>query len=75
MRYFKLKRAQMVNLGAGLDPARGECFEGVKIGFCQETKHSSDAFCHDFKFTANNEKTQGDTDLLVQGSAHAGRMV
>ncbi len=44
--YCKLKRAQMVNLGAGMNPARGERFEGVTyimIGI-------------DFKLTANKEK-------------------
>ncbi len=29
----------------------------------------------DLKFTANKENMQGDTDLLVQGLAHAGRMI
>ncbi len=29
----------------------------------------------DFKFTANKEKMQGNTDLLGQDSAHAGRMI
>ncbi len=29
----------------------------------------------DLKFTANKENMQGETDLLVQGSAHAGGMV
>ncbi len=30
MRYCELKQAQMVHLGAGMDLARGERFEGIK---------------------------------------------
>ncbi len=72
----------MVNLGAGMDPARGERFEGVKKGGFIRKRNirlmlsvTYIMIGIDFKFTANNEKTQGDTDLLVQGSAHAGRMI
>ncbi len=39
--------AILVTLDAEIDLARGESFEGVKkSGFYQETKHSSDVFCH-----------------------------
>ncbi len=82
MRYCKLKSAQIVNLGAGMDLARGDRFEGVKkAGFIKKRNirlmfsvTSKITGIH-LKFTANKEKMQGDTDLLVQGSAHAGIMI
>ncbi len=82
MRYCKLKSEQIVNLGAGMDLARGNCFEGVKKeGFIKKrnirlTFSVTNIITGiDLKFTANKEKLQGDTDLLVQGSAHAGIMI
>ncbi len=46
MRYCKLKSAQVVNLGAGMHLTTDDRYEGVKKGFYQETKHSSDVFWH-----------------------------
>ncbi len=81
MRYCKLKSAQIVNLGAGMDQARGDRFEGVKKeGFIKKRNIrlmfsvTNIITGIDVRFTANKEKMQGDTDLLVQGSAHAGVM-
>ncbi len=38
--------AILVNLGAGMDLARGERFEGVKERVYQETTNCSDVSCH-----------------------------
>ncbi len=82
MRYCKLKSAQMVKLGAGKGPARWERFEGVKKeGFIKKRNirlifsMTNIIIGIDLKFTANKGKMQGDTDVLVQDSAHAGIMI
>ncbi len=76
MRYCKLKSTQIVNLGTGMDLARGDRFEGVKKeGFIKKRNlRLMFSVTHiitgiDLRFTANKEKMQVDTDLLVQGSA------
>ncbi len=63
MRYCKLKFAQIVNLGAGMDLARGERFDGVKKeGFIKKRNIrlmfsvTNIIIRLDLKFTANKEK-------------------
>ncbi len=72
----------MVKLGAGKDLARGERFGGVKKEGFIEKRNIRLIFSItniivgiDLKFTANKEKMWGDTDVLVQDSAHAGIMI
>ncbi len=82
MRYCKLKSAQVINLGAGMDLETGDRYEGVKKeGFIKKRNIrlmfsvTNIMIGIDLKFTANKEKMQGNTDLLEQDSAHAGRMI
>ncbi len=82
MRYCKLKLAQVVKCGTGENLARGERFEGVKKeGFIKKRNIrlmfsvTNIIIRIDLKFTAKKEKMLGDTDALVQDSAHAGIMI
>ncbi len=82
MRYCKLKSAQVVNCGAGMDLATGDRYEGGKTeGFIKKRdirlmfSVTNMMIGIDLKFTANKEKMQGNTDLLEQDSAHAGKMI
>ncbi len=79
MRYCKLKLAQMVKFD---DLMRGERFGGVKKeGFIKKRNlRLMFSVTHiitgiDLRFTANKEKMQDDTDVLVQDSAHTGLMI
>ncbi len=63
MRYCKLKSAEIVNLGAGMDLARGDRFEGVKKeGFIKKRNIrlmfsvTNIITGIDLRFTANKEK-------------------
>ncbi len=63
MLYCKLKSAQIVNLGAGMDLARGNRFEGVKKeGFIKKRNLrlmfsvTNIITGIDLRFTANKEK-------------------
>ncbi len=66
----------MVSLDAEIDLARGESFEGFikKQNIRLIFSVTNIIIGIDLKFTANKEK-KDDTDLLVQGSAHAGIMI
>ncbi len=63
MRYCKLKSAQIVNVGAGMDLARGDRFEGIKKeGFIRKRNIrlmfsvTNIITGIDLRFTANKEK-------------------
>ncbi len=65
-----------------MDVETGDRYEGVKKeGFIKKRNIrlmfsvTNIMIGIDFKFTANKEKMQGNTDLLGQDSAHAGRMI
>ncbi len=63
MRYCKLKSAQIVDVGAGMDLARGDRFEGVKKEDFIRKRNIRLMFSVtdiitgiDLRFTANKEK-------------------
>ncbi len=74
--------AKLVNLGVGMDRARGERCEGVKKEGCIKKQDTCLNFYvptmiigGDWKYAANNENMWGDTELLARGLAHACRTI
>ncbi len=65
--------AKLVNLGARMDQARGERCEGVKKeGYIKRQKKRLNFYVTSMIY---NENMKGDTELLAQGLAHAGRTI
>ncbi len=74
--------AKLLNLGAGMDLARGERCEGVKKESCIKKQDTQLNFCitkmiirGDLKYAVNNGNMSGDIELLARSLAHVGRTI